>query len=249
MQNMKAMKKASFTSRPLALALASSMVLLIGNAQATGMPVVDAAHVIKTSLGWVQQYQQQIQQYTKQVQQYQTQIRQLEQQYVKGKAFRSTMMPTDEFVPRGLNEGVAERCPSGMKSLLSSSSSAAKCAQIVQTENARYNAMLEVLKLSKTRNTELQEIYAERAGIPEQNTGEMVANTNRLASFGEMLQLDMQRATNQTDAYDRWLYVLKEDMKASTQETLDGASGGIVNGVIRGAALKAALSGARRDDR
>jgi len=249
MQNMKAMRKASFTIRPLAMALATSMVLLIGTAQATGMPVVDAAHVIKTSLGWVQQYQQQIQQYTKQVQQYQTQIKQLEQQYVKGGAFRDAMMTTREFEPRGINEGVADRCPASLRNLLSSSSSADKCALIVQTENARYNAMLDVLNSSKGRNAKLQEIYAERARIPQQNTGEMVANTNRLTSFGEMLKLDMQRAQTQTEAYDKLLYVLKEDLKMTSEAALDGTSGGIAGGVIRGAALKAALSGARRDDR
>lgn len=249
MKQMKVDGRMACVARRLALAFAPALALMLGSAQAAGVPVIDGAHVIKTSLGWVQQYQQQIQQYAKQLQQYQTQIRQLEQQYVKGGAFRGAMMTTTEFQQRGLNDGVTERCPVGLRDLLSSSVIATKCVQIVQTENARYNAMLEVLKVSKSRNAELQEIYDERASIPEQNTGEMVANTNRLASFGEMLQLDMQRAQTQTEAYDKWLYVLKEDMKATTEGTLDGASGGIVGGVIRGAALKAALSSARRDDR
>lgn len=236
-------------ARLIVLTLAPALSLAVCAAHATGAPVVDAAHIVKTSIGWVQQFQQQVQQYTQQVQQYKTQIKQFEQQYVKGGAFRGTMMATNDFRPRALNEGVAERCPTSMKDLLSSSSSSDKCIVIVQVENARYNAMLEVLTSSKSRNAELQAIYAERANIPKENTGQMHANTNRLASFGEMLRLDMLRIESQTEAYDKWLYVLKEDMKASTQGTLDGAGSGLVGGIVRGAALKAALSTARRDDR
>ncbi len=241
--------KRGILATTLAFAFMVGAAVSTNTALATGMPVVDGAHIIKTGLGWVQQYRQQIQQYTKQLQQYQTQFRQFEQQYVKGGAFRGSMMSTAEFMPRNLNAGVADQCPASLRDLLSSSSSADTCALIVQTKNARYNAMLDVLNSSRGRNAQLQEIYAERSRIPPEKTGEMVANTNRLEAFGKMMQLDMLRAETQTSSYDKLILALEEDLRMTSNAALDGSSGGVVGGVIRGAALKTALSGARRGDR
>ena len=118
---------------------------------------------------------------------------------------------------------------------------------IVQTENARYNAIVAVLNLATDRDAELQRIYAERAGISQQDAGALQANNNRLLSMQSRMQMDIQQARSQTDGYDRLLELLKDDQRMIANDTLDG--GGLLGGLVRGAALHTALDGARRSDR
>ena len=118
---------------------------------------------------------------------------------------------------------------------------------IVQTENARYNAIVTVLNVSRQRDSELQEIYAERAGIAQQDAGALQSNNNRLLAVQSRMQMDMQQARSQTEGYDRLLELLREDQRMIANGTLDGD--GIAGGLVRGAALQAALHGARRSDR
>ena len=131
--------------------------------------------------------------------------------------------------------------------MLSSSASAENCAMIVQTENARYNAIVSVLKISNGRDKELQKIYSERAGISQQDAGALQANNNSLLSMQNRMQMDMQQARSQTEGYDRLLELLREDQRSIANGTLDG--GALVSGVVHGVALRAALNSAKRADR
>jgi hypothetical protein len=235
------------------LLLAVGLASVAGNAQAQWV-VSDPGHTALTYAGWIkelisqgQQYAKQIAQYQTQVRQYETQVRQFEQQYIKGGIFNQKAMGTREFTPRALDAGMEQRCPPALRSLLSSSSSAENCAMIVQTENARYNAIVSVLTLSKERDKELQKIYAERAGISQEDAGALQANNNSLLSLQGRMQMDIQQARSQTEGYDRLLELLREDQRMIANGTLDG--GGIAGGVVRGAALRAALHAAKRDDR
>ena len=229
------------------------MALAASNASAQWV-VTDPGHTALTYAGWIEelmaqgeQYAKQIAQYETQVQQYQTQVRQYEQQYVKGGVFNQSALSTRDFAPRALDAGMTERCPSGLRSMLSSSASAENCAIIVQTENARYNAIVSVLKISNGRDKELQKIYAERAGISQQDAGALQANNNSLLSMQNRMQMDMQQARSQTEGYDRLLELLREDQRSIANGTLDG--GALLSGVVHGAALRAALGTARRADR
>jgi hypothetical protein len=235
------------------LLLAGCLVFAAGDVSAQWV-VTDPAHTALTYAGWVQQliaqgeqYAKQIAQYETQVQQYQTQVRQYEQQYVKGGVFNQGALSTKDFMPRPLTAGMAERCPAGLRSMLSSSASAENCAMIVQTENARYNAIVSVLNISKDRDKELQKIYAERAGISQENAGALQANNNSLLSIQSRMQMDIQQARSQTEGYDRLLELLREDQRTMANGTLDG--GGLASGVVRGVALRAALKSAKRRDR
>lgn len=216
--------------------------------------VTDPGHTALTYAGWIkeliaqgEQYAKQIAQYQTQLQQYETQIRQYEQQYIKGGVSKQAAMATHEFSPRPLDAGMAERCPTGLRTMLASSASAENCAMIVQTENARYNAIVTVLNVSKQRDSELQEIYAERAGIAQQDAGALQSNNNRLLAVQSRMQMDMQQARSQTEGYDRLLELLRDDQRMIANGTLDGD--GIAGGLVRGAALHAALHAARRSDR
>jgi hypothetical protein len=237
----------------LGLLLVVGLASVAGTANAQWV-VSDPGHTALTYAGWIeeliaqgQQYAKQIAQYQTQVQQYETQVRQFEQQYVKGGVFNQKAMSTREFTPRALDAGMEQRCPDGLRSLLSSSSSSENCAMIVQTENARYNAIVSVLTLSKERDKELQKIYAERAGISQEDAGALQANNNSLLSLQSRMQMDVQQARSQTEGYDRLLELLREDQRMIANGTLEG--GGIAGGVIRGAALRAALRNAKREKR
>ncbi|WP_159017415.1 hypothetical protein [Cognatiluteimonas profundi] len=241
-------------SAPWFAATAIAFCCALSNPAGAQWVVTDPGHTALTYAGWIEnlisqgeQYAKQIAQYQTQVQQYETQVRQYEQQYVKGGVTRPGAMATPQFAPRALDAGLAQRCPSGMRSMLASSASAENCAMIVQTENARYNAIVGVLNLSKDRDRELQKIYAERADISQQDAGALQANNNRLLSMQSRMQMDIQQARNQTDGYDRFLELLKDDQRMIANGTLDG--GGLLGGVVRGAALHTALDAAKRSDR
>jgi len=247
----------SFEPRSLPT-LVVAMVLTVGSAltgPACAQAVVtDPGHTILTYAGWIEnlisqgeQYAKQIAQYQTQVQQYETQMRQYEQQFVKGGTSTPQAMRTHAFVPRALDAGLTQRCPSGMRSMLASPASAENCAMIVQTENARYNAIVTVLSLAQDRDAELQAIYAERAGISQQDAGALQANNNRLLSMQSRMQMDIQQARSQTDGYDRLLELLKDDQRMIANGTLDG--GDLLGGAVRGAALHTALDAAKRTDR
>jgi len=183
--------------------------------------------------------------YYKQIEQYKTQIEQYKQQFIRGQIFRQRALKTADFKKRLLDEGLADRCPGGLKSLLSASTASEKCALMVRTENARYNAVVDVLNKAKERDRELAEIYEERAKIPEANTGELLANTNRLQAFLGRVTSDMQSARTQTESYDTMIGILKQEQAMAAKETLDGGA----SGAIRGVALHEALQSVRRSDR
>jgi hypothetical protein len=185
--------------------------------------------------------------YYKQIEQYKKQIEQYKQQFIRGKIFRQGALKTADFKKRSLDEGVADRCPSDLKSMLSASTASDKCILLVRTENARYNAVVDILNKAKERDKELADIYEERAKIPEANSGELLANTNRLEAFLGRVNSDMQSARTQTESYDTMIGILKEEQAIAAKQTLDG--GGLVNGAIRGIALHEALKSARRSDR
>jgi hypothetical protein len=240
-------------SANVACSLALALCALAGPAAAQWV-VTDPGHTSLTYAGWYQElisqgeeYAKQIEQYRTQVQQYETQVRQYEQQYVKGGVFNQGAMATHQFTTRPLNAGLAQRCPSGLRSLLASPALAQNCATIVQTENARYNSIVAVLTIAGQRDVELKKIYAERAAISQEDAGALQANNNRLLAMQGRMQMDIQQARSQTEGYDRLLDLLREDQRTMAGDTLDG--GGIAGGAVRGAALQAALRSARRSDR
>src|SRR6476469_3378053 len=171
--------------RTLAFAMAIALGSTLTRPACAQAVVTDPGHTILTYAGWIEnlisqgeQYAKQIAQYQTQVQQYETQVRQYEQQFVKGGASSPQAMQTHAFATRALDAGLAQRCPNGMRSMLASSASAENCAMIVQTENARYNAIVAVLNLATDRDAELQKIYTERAGISQEDAGALQANNN-----------------------------------------------------------------------
>lgn len=232
---------AAFKTKPLLM----SVALLIGaGAALTPQP---AHAVFATEWTQVMNNYQLVMSYYKMIEQYKKQIEQYKQQFIRGRIFRQGALKTADFQKRSLDDGVFERCPASLKSLLSASTGSEKCILMVQTENARYNAVVDILNKAKERDKELEDIYDERASIPEENTGELLANTNRLEAFLTRVNSDMQSARTQTESYDAMIGILKQEQAMAAKQTLDG--GGLVGGAIRGIALHEALKSARRSDR
>jgi hypothetical protein len=223
-----------------------AVVLLVGASTAISpRPAQAVAYALETT-----QFMNKIQlvmSYYKQVEQYKKQIEQYKQQFIRGKIFRQGALKTADFKKRLLDEGLADRCPGDLKSLLSASTASEKCVLLVRTENARYNAVVDILNKAKERDKELAEIYQEREKIPEANTGELLANTNRLQAFLGRVSSDMQSARTQTESYDTMIGILKQEQAMAAKQTLDG--GGLSGGEIRGIALHQALKSVRRSGR
>jgi hypothetical protein len=230
---------AAFKSKPLF----TSLVLLLGGSAA--LVPTPARAVFATEVTQILNNYQLIMGYYKQIEQYKKQIEQYKQQFIRGQVFRQGALKTADFKKRPLDEGVADRCPGELKSLLSASTASEKCVLLVRTENARYNAVVDILNKGKERDKELAEIYEERSRISEENTGELLANTNRLEAFLGRVASDMQTARTQTEGYDTMIGILKQEQAMAAKQTLDGGT----SGVIRGIALHDALKSAQRSGR
>lgn len=230
---------AAFTSKPLFV----SLVLLLGSSAALAPTPANA--VVATEVTQILNNYQLIMGFYKQIEQYKKQVEQYKQQFIRGQIFRQKALKTADFKKRLLDEGVADRCPGDLKSLLSASTASEKCVLMVRTENARYNAVVDILNKARERDRELADIYEERAKIPEANTGELLANTNRLQAFLGRVTSDMQSARTQTESYDTMIGLLKQEQAMAAKQTLDGGGGG----AIRGIALHEALKSAQRSDR
>jgi len=232
---------AAFKAKPMFVPL----VLLLGTCAV--LAPAPAKAVFATEVTQILNNYQLIIGYYKQLEQYKKQIEQYKQQFIRGKIFRQAALKTADFQKRSLDEGIADRCPGDLKAVLSASTASEKCILLVRTENARYNAIVDVLNKARERDKELADIYEERAGIPEANTGELLANTNRLEAFLGRVNSDMQSARTQTESYDTMIAILKQEQALAARKTLD--SGGLAGGAIRGIALHEALKNARRSDR
>jgi len=230
--------------------LALGCTLAAGGVSAQAV-VSDPAHTSLTYAGWIkelvaqgQQYGKQIQQYQKQLQQYQQQIKQYEQQYVKGDAFQGKPGFREKFTERGLNAGVIDRCGQSPSNNPVGPEQYKYCVAIVQTENRRFNAMIKVLQDVEKRDEELQATYRERTGINQADAGQLQSNSNRVLAIQGQMQNDVQNAKTIMETYDALLRGLKEDQVRTANSALK-KKGSLLGSAVQGAALSAALRGAR----
>lgn len=213
--------------------------------------VTDPGHTSLTYAGWIkelvaqgQQYGKQIQQYQKQLQQYQQQIKQYEQQYVKGDAFQGKPGFREKFTERGLDYGRVDKCGQNPSNNPVGAEQYKYCVAIVQTENRRFNAMINVLRDVEKRDEELQATYKERAGINLADAGQLQSNSNRILAIQGQMQNDVQNAKTVMETYDALLRGLKEDQIRTANSALSKKDR-LIGLAVQGAALRVALRGAR----
>lgn len=232
------------------VAAAVALVALVagtGVAQAT-VPVIDLPHTVKTALGWVAQYQQMLEQYKQQLEQTTTLNQQLEQMYVKGEAYDGQPGHRQQFSPRGLDVGVAERCGTEPRKHPRGAEQFEYCVAIVRTENHRFNAVVTMLEDVERRDQELQAAYAERSAIRQEEQGKLESNTNRILAIQSQLQNDVQNSATLMDAYAAAIAKLEQDQDRVARQAL-GGSGGIGGDLAQGVALRLALQAARTRER
>lgn len=243
--------------RLLALTLLIAALLLPAlPSSASGVPVVDGAHIGVNKFAWVAQYQQMYQELQRQMEQYRTQIRELEQKYVNGPSFTGGLGYRETLSERGLNDYVAERCGSG--SGLRTGPAQLKdiaerqfknCVAIIQTENTRYNVMVRILKNLDVRDKQMEELKKQAAAVPADQPGSLERVKANIAQLEAYVALDIQNANTLLSAYDASLKALNTEQVWLGQAAFNGKGRGLLEEVVQYGALKGALQVARSRER
>lgn len=264
----------SFRRRGLAGMLLVALAAAGTDLHASGIPVVDGAHIGINQFAWVQQYQQFVQELEQQYEQLQKQQRQIEQLYFNLSSHNLSPGYRETLERRQVNDNVDKRCRGGsngdglastvvgtVKSFLSGSGSdpdslqatvdrqRQACMLIVQTENRRYNAVVDVLEISKKRDTELENIRSEMKSVNKENIGQLQALQARMTDLNTQLANDVQSAKIMMDAYDAALKSLKDEQTRLARNAYKVKGGSLVGQAIQYGMLKTALQVARTRDR
>lgn len=244
-------------TRLLALPLLIATLMLPSlPSSASGVPVVDGAHIGVNKFAWVAQYQQMYQELQRQMEQYRTQIRELEQKYVNGPSFNGVLGYRETLSERGLNDYVVERCGSG--SGLRAGPAQLKdiaerqfknCVAIIQTENTRYNVMVRILKNLDVRDRQMEELKKQAAAVPADQPGSLERVKANIAQLEAYVALDIQNANTLLSAYDASLKALNTEQVWLGQAAFNGKGRGLLEEVVQYGALKGALQVARSRER
>lgn len=229
-------------------------IFLAGGASAQAV-VTDPAHTQLTMTGWIKelisqgkQHAQQIQQYQKQIQEYNQQVKQYQQMLVNLRGFKGGPGYREKFPERHVNTGVLEKCGSSPSKNPVGLEQHKYCTAIVQTQNRRFNAMVNVLRDVEKRDDELQAAYTERASIKADDLGDLQSNTNHILAIQGQMQNDVQSAKTMMETYDALLLGLKDDQVGAANSALKN-KGGLLGDVVQGVALRTALKAARTRER
>lgn len=240
-------------------AMTSACLAVVGSAGATGIPVVDGAHVSLTMNGWMSQYTQmyaeyakQLEQLTTQINQLQTQVKQYQQMMVKGAAYKPKAPFRENiatrFPGRGINDGVTEHCGDKPKNNAVGPQQHSLCIAKVRTQNQQFNAMRQFLLDVQKNDTDLEAARTERAGIAATDQGALQANSNKMVSIQSKMENDLQNAKYTMDAYNAVLMSINNETVRLAEEALRNKNG-LLNTAVQGAALKLALRAALARDR
>ena len=216
-------------------------------ASATGIPVVDALHIVQTTYGHYSKYVQDAIQYGKEIEEWKRTYDHYRQQLIQGNVYKGQAGQMPGFTKREPDQGIAESCPTPSITDTLATEQFELCQQIVRAQNAQYNEIVKILETANKRDQELQQIYADRQSVGT-DQGRLAANDNQLSSFQARVQMDVQYAELVVDTYDSYLARLKEDQVRLAREVLTGKAGA-VGDIVRGAALSGALKAARKRDR
>lgn len=243
---MKTRQRVSSKGRVAAGVMACAL-LAGGSADATGIPVVDALHIVQTTYGHYAKYVQDALQYAKEISQWKQTYDHYRQQLIAGSLYQGQAGQMPVFEKRDPDQGLAESCPTPHGTDPLAWRQLGLCQKIVRAQNAQYNEIVKILETANKRDDELQAIYADRQAVGT-DQGRLAANDNQLESFQARVQMDLQYASLVVSTYDSYLATLKEDQVRLAQETLTGKSA-LLGDVVRGAALKAALKQASHRER
>lgn len=234
--------------RVLVLGMVLFMGALISGQACAQAAVIDAPLTLKTVFAWIAQYEQMVNDQQQQYSQLKAQIKQYEQMQVNGDVYGGKPGYREMFKARNVNTGVDKRCTQKQSANPVAPEQYDYCVAIVQTENRRFNAMVNVLEGVKKRDDELKAAMLERKDVHEDEPGKLASNNNRILALQSQLQNDIQNAQTLMSAYDAAIRTLKDDQILAGNRALSGHSS-LLGDATQGVALKVALKVARMRDR
>lgn len=241
------------------ICLVASLVLAAQGAWASGIPVVDGAHLGISKLAWIEQYRQMAEEFQKQKQQYDTQVRQYEQMKLTAAPFKSDTGHREDFAemfpPRAINDGVTPSCgasaPSGGTNVEYRALQYELCIRIVQLENRRYNMLRAVFEKIQEKDDAIQDLIAERNSLGADEFGRLSTINTNIAALETQIQMDLQANQTMLEAYNAHLQSMREENQRVAALALKGTKGpgGVVGQIVGYGTLKLALQAARLRDR
>lgn len=250
---------------PLALAAALLVGSVVPALPAAAFSIVnDPPHTIKTVMGWIESYKQDL----KQIQQWRDQLKHYEQQLVSaGKLLDRSMPMSMEFEERALDYGMEDKCrdPNGGDGGLPSLSQLWRrlapdmngdikqaqyeiCQSMVMAANSRFNEQVRMIDNIQDRDRELKAI-ATRAQAVGTSQGKLESVKAELSQFLARATMDMQYSESTLVAYDGLLVSLAADQQRLAERALRGGGNPGLGSVVQGLTLKGALNVARQRDR
>lgn len=265
------------TSSPAKGLLVSALLLGFGsNAFATGVPVVDGAHIGASNLGHYGTYGQigkQILEAKKQLEEAQRIYANVQKNLIKSSGLGdSGISMEDAFKERDSSFGMKARCPGAAlsmnpKELLSAFVINTKgglkeikeeqqkvCQRIVYAENLQFNETAKMLNLLREQDDRLKGIASRRAQVGDE-PGPLQENTNELITFLTGAERDSQYNSAVIAAYDAYIVTLNRQQQMLTQVAMSGNANDdsfgdlLTRKLVQGATLKIALDTVGNRDR
>lgn len=119
------------------------------------------------------------------------------------------------------------------------------CAQIIATENKKYNETVRLLKNIKQRDDELEGLDGYRRGVGT-HQGRLATSNNQLSAFAARTQMDLQYTETVIKTYNEHIANLRQAQALISKRILEGGDKtAVVSALLQGATLKGALAGIR----
>lgn len=233
--------------------------------------VVDAPHTVLTQTGWVAQYKQ----FYEELSKVQTQMDNLKFNMEKY-SLSAGILPVESMPEkRRVDYMVNERCSDNQSGLLSGVNGAVQnlvqgflsngesnpksldatvarqrqiCALIVQTENVRYNVMVDLLETSKQRDRSMEEIRGGMRSATD-STGQLQMQQAKLDDLQGQLTNDAQKAKILMDTYGATLSTLRDEKAWLARNAYKVSGKSMAGQLIQYGSLKLALEAAKTRDR
>lgn len=216
--------------------------LAAGNGHAQWL-VSDVEHTRANAAAWVEQWAKWKQQFDQWEQQYFT----MHNIVQAGPAF----LQADQLQPRAPDDGVEQRCPSpGMFSSQIAKQQHVFCKMLVETDNGRYNVLVDLNKQVDARNQEMQAILARRiTQAASSDLGGLKAFNAEMQTFQANVDNDVHNAKAALDHYESVIRAIKDQQAQLTEKALkstpSSSGAGLIGGAVQGVTLKAALQSAK----
>lgn len=224
------------------------------------MPVIDVAHIAKTTLVYAteqEQLRQLLAQYQQLLEAYALQARQYQQFFIN---LRNTpnAVPSlgNDFAHLDATQLTEAQCGEPGETdwlgglvpvLVSPDTPLAEaqrkiCRQVVSLQAIKYNETADILNRLNDYARLAQDAEAQRGEISsDSGNGDLAGNSNQVHRNAAQLAVEMDSWKARMDAYDAQLHALRDAQAMLAQTALHGRSPGLLGSSVQAIALRAAL--------